>query len=246
MNEICIFPVGTTPACRYALEDLQRKGLKLTDHPSPEVSHLLLDVPSFRGDGQLRGGGDIEPLLQMLPEDLTVIGGQLCHPALDRYRTLDLLRHEGYLAKNAAITADCALKVAAPLLETTFRDTRVLIFGWGRIGKCLAALLKALGAEVTVAARKEQDRGMLEALGYRAVDTEEANAMIPKMGLIFNTVPQRMAQAADCVAIDLASVRGLTGETVVWARGLPGIHAPKSTGQLTADTILDILKEESK
>jgi dipicolinate synthase subunit A len=78
---------------------------------------------------------------------------------------MDLLKDPHYLAKNAAITAECALKVAAPYLKTTFSESPTLILGWGRIGKCLARLLSARNCPVSVAARKESDRAMLEAFG---------------------------------------------------------------------------------
>lgn len=237
MDEICIFPVGNTLACQIAAEKLSQAGLLMVDHPRPEVTHLLLDVPSFSASGKLRGGGDVETLLAMLPEDLTVIGGKLIHPALEGYRKLDLLRDEGYTAQNAAITAHCALALAAPMLKTTFRDTPTLILGWGRIGKCLGQMLKALGSPVTVAARKDSDRGMLTALGYQAVDFDQVLTL--NCPLVFNTVPQQIVSISwDCVKIDLASIRGLNEPDVIWARGLPGIHAPESTGTLMADTIL--------
>ena len=92
--------------------------------------------------------------------------------------------------KNAAITAHCALEVAAPLVETTLADGPSLIVGWGRIGKCLAQLLRGLGAEVTVAARKESDRAMLRALGYGALDTKDLRQRLNDFAIVWNTVPQ--------------------------------------------------------
>lgn len=244
MEKGCIFPVGSTLACRYAGEALGQAGCRIVDHPCPEVSHLLLDVPSFDTHGRLRSGEDVKWLLEMLPEDVTVIGGNLSHPELESYAKWDLLREEEYLCQNAAITADCALRVAAPLLKTTFRDTSALILGWGRIGKCLGKMLSALGVSVTVAARKDADRRMLEALGYRAVDFTEAQKIRPQ--LIFNTVPSPVldVSGAECVKIDLASQQGLFGDGVIRARGLPGLHVPQSTGQLIGSVVLKKMKEE--
>lgn len=245
MDEICIFPIGNTLACQIAGEKLSREGIFMADHPRPEVTHLLLDVPSFLPSGRLRGGGDIGAVLEMLPEDICIIGGKLNHPALEGYNKLDLLRNERYLAINAAITADCALSIAAPLLNAAFRETPTLILGWGRIGKCLGQMLKALGTPVTIAARKERDRGMLEALGYEAVDFQAAEALLPTCKLLINTVPQQVLEAQppdSCIQIDLASFPGLFGENVIWAKGLPGTCAPESAGRLMADTILKELE----
>lgn len=244
LENMLMYPLGSTPACRWAAKRLAQAGIAMVDHPSPEVTHLLLDVPSFSADGKLRGGGELKPLLRMLPDTITVIGGNLAHPELKDYPVLDLLKDGIYVANNAAITADCALRVAAPKLQTTFAETPALIIGWGRIGKCLAKLLQAMGTEVTVAARKESDRAMLEALGYRTLDIPEIPQVLEQFGVIYNTVPQKMltqdqlSPYSKSLKIDLASQPGLEGEDVVIARGLPGLYAPESSGRLIAKTIL--------
>ena len=249
MTKPLIYPVGSTEACRFAAGCLAAEKIPLVDHPTPEVTHLMLDVPSFTDMGVLRSGEDIRKILSMLPPDITVIGGNLHDLSLFTYRKLDLLKCPRYLATNAAITADCALRVAAPLLKTTFADTPTLILGWGRIGKCLGQLLKALGTSVTVAARKESDRAMAEALGFEAVDYLNIEGSLSKMGLIFNTVPEpvlserQLSVCKNCVKIDLASKPGMEGTDVVIARGLPGRYAPESSGRLIAQTILHHFRE---
>lgn len=249
MDKWLVYPVGTTPAARYAAEFLAKSGVGLTDHPAPEVTHLLLDVPSFGPDGGLRGGGSVEKILETLPQYITVIGGNLNHPALEGYMLWDLLQDADYVAENAAITADCAVQIAAPLLSVTLRRCPTLVIGWGRIGKCLAQTLKAMGAEVTVAARKEADRAILRALGFHAADPACLDELLPRCRLIFNTAPapvlgrEQLSACRGCVKIDLASRRGLDCDDVLSARGLPGIHAPESSGQLIAQTVLRRIKE---
>lgn len=245
MKSMLVYPLGATEAIQFAAALLHKTGIPLIDHPSPEITHLLLDVPSFSSDRKLRCGVDAEKVLERLPPETVVVGGNLEQDALANYRTVDFLKDEAYLAMNAAITADCALQVAAPLLKTTFRDTPALVIGWGRIGKCLAQLLRNLGADVTVAARKEASRAPLRSLGYRAVDMD---APLSPYCLIFNTVPaevfsREIQETKNCVKIDLASRKGLVGEDVVWARGLPGIYAPESSGRLIADTFVRLCKE---
>ena len=246
MEKPLIYPVGSTAACRYAAFYLNKAGFSLVDHPTPEITHLLLDIPSFGSDGLLRSGGDIRDLLRMLPHGICVVGGNLNHPALDGYKTMDFLADEEYLAENAAITADCALQIAAPLLTTTLQRSPALVIGWGRIGKCLAKLLHAIGNDVTVFARKERDRAMLKALGYHAVSDFD----LSRYRIVFNTAPAVVldenvsAAYRNCIKIDLASKRGIEGDDVVWARGLPGIHAPETSGDLISQTFIRLSKEE--
>ena len=185
--------------------------------------------------------------LGMLPPGITVIGGNLDCSELAGYPVVDLLRDAQYVAQNAAITAHCALEVAAPLVETTLADGPSLIVGWGRIGKCLAQLLRGLGAEVTVAARKESDRSMLQALGYGALDTNDLRQRLNDFAIVWNTVPQllvsrdQLPPAPRFLLVELASRSGIDWEQAISARGLPGKYAPASSGKLIAQSIVRIL-----
>lgn len=237
MEKILLYPIGSSSSCTYASGILKKAGFGIIDHPAPEVTHLLLDVPRTETI-------DLKEVLRMLPRDIMVIGGNLYIACLQEYRKLDLLQDPFYLAENAAITAECALQAAAPHLHTTFADSPALILGWGRIGKCLAKLLKAIGCSVTVAAREQQDRAMLKALGYEAVDFPEVPRMLKHFSILFNTVPEPpFSFEGGCIAVDLASEPGLQGDSIIVARGLPGKYAPESSGRLIAQTILRYHKE---
>lgn len=251
MGKILLYPIGTSDSCRWASYFLEKAGFSLTDHPSPEVTNLLLDVPSFGKSKKLQNGSELNELLRMLPKTMTVIGGNLNHDSLVDYRTIDLLQDSYFLAENAAITAECALRVASSHLSTTYAESPALILGWGRIGKCLARLLSSMGCSVTVAARKENDRAMLKALGYKAVDFPQIPEVLCGCRILFNTVPDvpLHSDILDCwktgIAIDLASLPGMKGQRVIPARGLPGKYAPESAGKLICKTILRMQKEEA-
>lgn len=248
MNGITFYLHGGTRALAAAERFLTDRGIAVSASPSPQVTHLLLPVPSFAPDGSLRGGGDPVHILAQLPKTVTVIGGNLQHPALKERKTIDLLQDENFLAENAAITAHCAIPIAAGNLSVVPEGCPVLIVGWGRIGKCLAAKLKAIGADVTVAARKERDRAMLRALGFRAEDPEHLCFGLMRYRVIYNTVPapvlsrEQTAQCRpDCVKIDLASQPGIDSGDVIWARGLPGRDAPESSGLLIGRTVIRLI-----
>ena len=251
MSNTIIFTAGNTPALCTAKQVLYDLGITIAESPAPDVTHLLLPVPSFEADGRIKGGGMIEHILADLPEDITVIGGLLQHPFLTGYKTIDLLADPYYLAHNAAITADCAIRVAGAKLPRVFSGCPILIIGWGRIGKCLANQLQAMGARVTVAARKEADRAMLRALGFCAEDLAKLGPGLIRYRVIFNTAPgpvlsmeQLQFTQPDCLLIDLASERGIDSKHVLWARGLPGKDAPESSGTLIAKSVIRLLAEK--
>lgn len=230
---------GLSAAQAYACEQLIRSGFQITDAPDDTIQGVLLDIPSFRPP-------DITPeaIWAALPENAIVIGGNLAGKVPDRFRIMDLLKDEEYTARNADITARCALRLGAEQLNRTYYDMPVLILGWGRIGKCLARLLRNLDARVCIYARKPADRAILKALGYEAVSEAELKAALPRFRLVFNTAPapilsrEMAAKCRDCLLIDLASQLGIQSEDVLWARGLPGKLAPESSGELIAETIL--------
>lgn len=241
MKRICFYPAGHTAALGSAVEVLKEEGFRFSD-TFLDATHLLLPVPSVDSDGCVIGGGPLDGLLEKLPKDITVVGGNLHLPG---YRVWDLLQDPEYLAQNAYITACCAVQLAMDRLPVVLSETRALVIGWGRIGKCLASLLRQNGADVTVAARKEEDRAMLRALGYETTPT--AGLDTRPYRLIFNTAPTMLLPQCpgDALKIDLASKPGLGGLDVVWARGLPGRYAPVSSGKLIARTIVNLAKKET-
>lgn len=223
---------GKSSALRYAARHLEGMGYLFSDKLRPEVTHILLDVPT--------PGAEME-FPDTPSQNTCIIGGNL--PPMAPRPVLDLLQDPVYVAENAYITAHCAVKLAMNRLSVPLRHCKILVIGWGRIGKCLAALLKGLEAEVTVAARKEPDRAMLSALGYGAVDTAQLSGNGYR--IIFNTAPAMvLTDSSPCLKIDLASFRGIRGQDVIIARGLPGKEAPEASGELIARRIVHYLKKE--
>lgn len=243
MTPTLLLAAGHTQALEYAYHLLQQQALPCTRDPSQAVTHLLLPVPSFDPDGTIKGGTKLDALLAQLPKNITVIGGNLDHPLLNNYRKTDLLQNARYLAMNARITAYCAISIAMQNLSRTPDSASFLVIGWGRIGKCLAQLLQALGAGVTVAARKETDRATLASLGINAISTDGLQPS--KYDVIINTAPEMVLPHCngDALKIDLASKPGICGNDVIWARGLPNKLAPESSGKLIADAVTSYLSE---
>lgn len=245
MKQRVFFAIGGAPAANYGVEELEKRGVWVADAPSGDVTDLLLPAPCKMEAGELRG------VLAQLPADVTVWGGNLDNEELAGYRRVDLLKDDRYLAENAMITAHCAIRVAAQRLSVTWEQCPVLILGWGRIGKCLGQLIKALGGEVSIAARKERDRAMISALRCEAENIAQLSYILKRYRVIFNTVPHPVLSAEqlthcrkDCIKIELASRPGICGEDVIVARGLPGKLAPESSGQLIARTVLRLCAQK--
>ena len=251
MTDSTVFFAGTTPALNWTKQTMKAGGIVPAESPDWNIRHLILDVPSFRNGDPLCGNRKLDTLLEALPHNIIIWGGNLNHPRLSGYHTIDLLRDEDYLLENAAITADCTIDLLSPKLDGAWNKQNVLIIGWGRIGKCLARKLQALGCSITVSARSQDDIEQLQSLGISTIPTSLARLYTDAFSLIINTVPAPVLSSEDtallsCIKIDLASTKGLDGNNVIWARGLPGQFAPERSGKLIAKTILRLWKEESK
>lgn len=237
MKKICFYTLGASDALTHAKNCLLSWGYQMAEAPCPAVTHLLLPVPSMDSNGTIKGGPVLQEILPQFSPEVTVLGGML--PPLP-VRTVDFLQDPHYTAENAAITAHCALTIVLQNCSSTLADLPVLILGWGRIGKCLAQLLTGMGARVTIAARNIADRAMVEALRMEAVAFPVPNP--EHYSIIINTIPAPVLSADQtrpgALLLDLASQRGITGDAVLWERGLPGRSAPQSSGALLAKTAL--------
>lgn len=130
----------------------------------------------------------------------------------------DYLAREELAVANAVPTAEGAIQIAMEELPTTLYDARVLVIGFGRIGKLLAHRLAGLGARVTVSARTYEDLAWIEAYGYGSEHTDELEGWLCGYDLVINTVPAQVLTgplladlAPGCLVIDLASKPGGAG-----------------------------------
>lgn len=233
MNHIHFYRHGNSAALDFAAQELKQMGYLFCSKDDLEnATHILLNIPSAQDF----------PMENV--KTTTYIGGKLSLP--HTANIIDLLKDPQYLAENAMITAHCAVKMVIGTLDCIITDCKILIIGWGRIGKCLTQILKQLGCSVTIAARKANDRAILNTLGVQAIDIQDIDP--GSFDIIYNTVPELLIKdcTADATIIDLASTPGITGPNVIVARGLPGKVAPKSSGRLIAKTIHRILSSKER
>lgn len=172
--------------------------------------------------------------------------------------SIDILNREEMAVFNAIPTAEGAIQIAMEELPITLHDSNALILGFGRIGKVLSKMLKGIGANVYVEARKHSDIAWIKSYNYKPVLIDELKNYVSKMDIIFNTVPALILNESllelinkDTLIIDLASKPGgvdfekanLINLKVKWALSLPGKVAPITAAKFIKDTIYNILYE---
>lgn len=162
---------------------------------------------------------------------------------------------ESFVTANAALTAEGAISVAMENLTSAIMGMKVMVLGFGRIGKLLSLKLSSLGAKVTVSARSQSDLAIISALGMETSETKSISEHFfdaSPYGVIFNTIPHMVIGKKELesldkntLIIDLASkpggidisAAGALGRHVIWALSLPGRYAPESAGRIVAKTV---------
>ncbi|MCL2547323.1 MAG: dipicolinate synthase subunit DpsA [Oscillospiraceae bacterium] len=170
----------------------------------------------------------------------------------------DYAKREELAVTNAVPTAEAALQIAMERMTITIDGCKALVIGYGRIGKILARQLAALGANVSVSARKLSDMTWITVSGFRALHTVQLTPYVGEFDVIFNTVPYAVMDETDikqtqapCLLIDLASAPGgididaakRNGRQCIWALALPGKHSPDTAAWNLSRTLHYIIDE---
>lgn len=155
-------------------------------------------------------------------------------------------------------TAEGAIQLALEGLPITLHGARALVIGYGRLGRALAPRLGALGAKVTVAARRYEALAWAESFGFDTCPVGELGDCLCAFDLVVNTVPAPVLGAAELrelkkesLVIDLASLPGgvdlgaaeALGVKAVRALSLPGKVAPATAAAALRTAICHILNE---
>lgn len=211
------------------------------------------------------------PLLKDLfqcAEGNTVIAGGKFSPSVKACakehgaELYDYFECEELQTQNALPTAEGAVFILMREMPRTVSGLSVTVTGFGRVAKALIRLLLAMGATVTVAARKQSDIDAASELGCKTVHLtgkEALKTLATGQSVIFNTVPHWLfceevlsEMSTDTLIIDLASSPGgvdvnaaaLHGIRVIWALSLPGKYAPITAGEIIGQSVLSHLRKE--
>ena len=145
---------------------------------------------------------------------------------------------------NAIPTAEGCIGILLAERTRTLWGTNLLLLGFGPVGQALGARLAALGANVTVCARRAEQR-----------------ALAPAFDTVVNTIPAPVltelvlaALRPGSLIVDLASKPGGTdfaaaqrlGCKAIHALSLPAACAPDTAGEAVARTVLTILREREE
>ena len=179
--------------------------------------------------------------------------------ANDEYiEIIDIMKREELAVLNTISTAEGTIEIIIANTNKIIHGSKILILGFGRIGKVLARKLAGLSAKVTCAARKDEDLAWIRAYGHMETNINAIGENLSEYDVIINTVPHLVLTSEkikyvkdDCLLVDLASNPGGIDKKaakdknlkLIWALALPGKVAPVTTAEFIKDTVYNILKE---
>ena len=167
-----------------------------------------------------------------------------------RIKCFDILKDEVTTILNTIPTAEGAIQIAMEETDYTLSGMKVLVIGFGRVGKTLANILSKMGLDVYCEARKDTDLAWIKAYGYKPMPLEKMKNNLCKMDIIFNTVPFQILDKSTLILlnrntliIDLASAPGGVDYEVAKKLGIKAILASALPGKVAPNTAAEYLKD---
>ncbi|WP_404351543.1 dipicolinic acid synthetase subunit A [Sutcliffiella horikoshii] len=234
------------------------------------VNAIILPVPGTNLEGQVDtifSNEKIvltEEIVKNTPEHCTIYSG-ITNPYLNQLvastnrKLVQLFDRDDVAIYNAIPTVEGTIMMVIQHTDITIHNSKVAVLGLGRVGMSVARTFAALGANVRVGARKSEHIARIFEMGVTPFHLNELAENVADVDVCINTIPHLIVTSdviskmpAHTLIIDLASKPGGTdfryaekrGIKALLAPGLPGIVAPKTAGQIVANVLAQLLKEE--
>lgn len=244
------------PECEPDLTQLKRADCIIFPLPVSDESGNL-NAPLSRETCALSS------ILEHVSPSQFLCGGRVSPAVSNLCHSLGLTMHDYFtqeelIISNAIPTAEGAIQIAMEQLPITIHASRVLVLGFGRVGRITAQRFAALGAQVSVAARSYAQLALARSMDLGTEYLSRLTGWMCSYDLVVNTIPALVLKRAeledlkpDCLIIDLASQPGgvdraaarTLGLSVIHALGLPGKVAPVTAGAAIQRTIYHMLSD---
>ena len=196
--------------------------------------------------------------IRLLPDNCIVAGGMFTKEQTEKLReknvtVFDYYRCDSLAIKNAVPTAEGVIGILINALPVTIDSSKCCVTGYGRCGSIIARKLKALGADVTCAARSQKDLANAVIDGMNTCNISELATVCSIFDAVINTVPSLIIDEIvifnlkkDCIVIETASApfgvdfdkASSQGINTIKAGSLPGRTSPLTAGKIICDTVL--------
>lgn len=152
------------------------------------------------------------------------------------------------------LVSEGILKFILENSERTIYNNDILVLGYGNIGKRISYLLKMIGANVTVAARRTEALEAAKNFNLNVIKIDNISSIIQNNNIIINTIPTKILEEKSLkqikkgtYIIDIANSKNNIDKKIIrekniksnWLLSVAETMFPESF----AENIFDILKE---
>lgn len=243
---------------------------KLTEVDFSSIDGIILPVAGTGTDGKVDTIFSnekvflTEEILLETPSHCTIYSG-ISNSYLDGItsnadrRLVQLFQRDDVAIYNSIPTTEGTIMMAIQHTDFTIHGSKILVLGLGRVGMTVARTFAALGARVLVGARKTEHIARITEMSLTPFHLKNLGEHVKDADICINTIPHEIVTASviskmptHTLIIDLASKPGGTdfryaekrGIKALLAPSLPGIVAPKTAGQILANVLSRVLKED--
>lgn len=266
MRQVLLFQdLARKYACiRFGVDTAEENGeeAKSIEEAVSKAEKLLLPIPMCR-QGNLNIQQDIEitkeELLEYIRAGQHIFAGCIDKEWMQKARDkgavcYDYMEEPTIAVYNSIATAEGTIAEIIRTYPQNLHGTKVLILGFGKCARTLAAKLKALDAKVSIAARAKN--ALMEAYtgGYHAVKLDALSGVIGEYPIIINTIParilnrQELAHLREGAAVyeiasmpygaDMDAAKEL-GIAIFICPALPAKYAPVSSAEILKQYIME-------
>ena len=205
----------------------------------------------------------IDELMNLI-KDKTLIAGTISNGIYEKYKDvkiIDIMKNERLAILNTIATAEGAIKEIIENIQINIHGCKIMILGFGRVGKTLAKKLDGLSAKVTVVSKEDEELAWAEVYGYTNIELNKIKNIIKDYDVIVNTIPSIILQGSvlkeidkNVLLVDLASGDGGINKkeadendlNLIKALGIPGKIAPVATAKILKEVIYEIMEEKKE
>lgn len=243
---------------------------KIEELDFANVDAIILPVPGTTLDGHIESIFSNEKvvltdeMLAKTPEHCAIYSG-ISNTYLNQIiktsgrRLVQLFERDDVAIYNSIPTVEGTIMLAIQHTDFTIHGSNIVVLGLGRVGMSVARTFQALGAKVKVGARKSEHIARITEMGLTPFLLKDIQQSVTDTDICINTIPYPVVTAtviskmpAHTLILDLASKPGGTdfryaekrGIKAILAPGLPGIVAPKTAGQILANVLAQLLKDD--
>ncbi len=222
--------------------------------------NLILPIPVTR-DGVKISGTEIKikDLTSHIQENSTIFCGkkELLNSEITKFKNIKILDYsdnELFLLKNAELTSYGILKILFEQSKKAPNKLKILISGFGRIGKILSQMLLNLNIQVHVLGHNLKDKFWIKKIGAKELKSLENL----RFDFIINTAPS-MIFSEDIIKnikfetsfIEVASKNGIDKNACKkfeikyqLSLGIPGKYFPKESAEVIKESIFNLIGEK--